>query len=407
MQKVYNIMETITNIPRPVYLKKIIPYINKRVIKVLTGQRRVGKSYILKAVEDEIRKSNPTANFITINLEDFAFAHITDASALNGEIVSRLSSDVKNYIFIDEIQEIKDFDKVLRSLNLDPNNDIYVTGSNSAMLSSEIASRLAGRSVEIRVHPLSYTEFLTFHQLSDSDAAVNLYLQFGGMPYLINLPYQSTWSEYLTGIIDTLVYRDIVSRHSIRNNDFLQRMLLYLADNVGQIFTAKRIADYLKSQRISSTVTSVQSYADFMCEAYIINKVRRWDLDGKRIFEIGEKYYFEDLGIRNSIIGYRPMDMGRLLENAVYNKLISDGYDVKIGVMGKGREIDFVAERNNERVYVQVALTVTDSDTAEREFGNLAEIRDNYQKIVVTLRESAPNTQDGIELKSLRQFLSE
>lgn len=144
-----------------------------------------------------------------------------------------------------------------------------------------------------------------------------------------------------------------------------------------------------------------------MCEAYIINKVRRWDLDGKRIFEIGEKYYFEDLGIRNSIIGYRPMDMGRLLENAVYNKLISDGYDVKIGVMGKGREIDFVAERNNERVYVQVALTVTDSDTAEREFGNLAEIRDNYQKIVVTLRESAPNTQDGIELKSLRQFLSE
>lgn len=406
MQKVYIIMETPKNIPRPTYMKRILPYVNKGVIKVLTGQRRVGKSYILRSLEEEIRKSDPYANYITINLEDFAFSHITDASTLNNEIASRLSKDRNNYIFIDEIQEVKEFDKVIRSLNLDFKNDIYVTGSNSAMLSSEIASRLAGRSLEIRVHPLSYTEFLNFHNLADSDTSVDLFLRFGGMPYLRNLPNKSTWNEYLTGIVDTLVYRDIVTRHSIRNNDFLQRMLLYLADNTGQIFTAKRISDYIKAQQIKSTVTSVQNYVDFICEAYIINQVKRWEIEGKRLFEIGEKYYFEDMGIRNSIIGYRPMDIGALLENAVYNKLASDGYDVKVGVMSKGREIDFVAERNGERSYIQAAVTISDPTTSQREFGNLADIPDNYRKIVVTLRDSTPNTQNGIQMMCLREFLT-
>ena len=398
-------METNDNIPRPHYLEKILPYVNKGVIKVLTGQRRVGKSYILKSVENEIRKSTPDANYITINLEDFAFSHITDTTTLNDEIISRLAKDKKNYIFIDEIQEVEGFDKVIRSLNLDSNVDVYVTGSNSAMLSSEIVSRLAGRSVEIRVHPLSYTEFLEFHRLDDSDDAVDLFLHYGGMPYLRNLPSTSTWNEYLSGIVDALVYRDIVSRHSIRNNDFLQRMLMYLADNIGQIFTSKRIADYLKSQRVNGTVTSVQAYVDYICDAYIVNKVKRWDIEGKKCFEIGEKYYFEDLGMRNNIIGYRPMDVGALLENAVYNKLVFDGFDVKVGVMTKGREIDFVTERNGERKYIQVALNVNDPATALREFGNLADIPDNYRKIVVTLRDSSPNTQDGISMVSLRQFL--
>lgn len=398
-------MDTSPNIPRPLYLDRIMPYANKGVIKVLTGQRRVGKSYILRSVESEIRRSAPDANFININLEDFAFSHITDAPSLNAAITSRLSPDRPNYIFIDEIQEVAGFDKVIRSLNLDPRNDIYITGSNSAMLSSEIASRLAGRSVGIKVHPLSYAEFLRFHSFNDSDESVDLYLRYGGMPYLRNLPFASTWNEYLLSVVDALVYRDIVSRHSIRNNDFLQRMLLFLADNIGQLFTARRIAEYLKSQRIVGTVTSVQTYAAYIVDAYIVNRVRRWDIEGKKFFDIGEKYYFEDLGMRNSIIGYRPMDIGALLENAVYNKLILDGYDVKIGVMSKGREIDFVAEKAGERSYIQVALRVEDPDTAIREFGNLADIPDNYTKILVTLRDSAPNTHNGIPMLSLRQFL--
>ncbi len=395
------------NIPRPKYLDKILPYVDKDMIKVLTGQRRVGKSYILDSVSEEIRNINPDGNFIRIDLEDFAFSHITDAASLHEEISKKLNENKKNYIFIDEIQEIEGFERVVRSLNLDNKNDLYVTGSNSAMLSSEIASRLAGRSVEVRVHPLSYLEFLEFHAMDDSEEAIDIFLRYGGMPYLRNLPMRDTWNEYLSGVADALVYRDIVSRHSVRNNDFLQRMLLFLADNIGQKFTAKRIADYIKSQRMSGTVTSVQTYVDYICEAYLINRVKRWDIEGKKIFEIGEKYYFEDLGIRNSIIGYRPMDRGALLENAVYNNLVTEGYIVKVGVLEKGREIDFIAEKDGERKYIQVALNVDHPETAQREFGNLFNIDDNYAKILVTLRDSAPNTYKGIRMMSLREFLKE
>lgn len=400
-------MESFENIPRKRYLKQILPYVDKNVVKVLVGQRRVGKSYILKAVESLIGESNPEANMVCINLEDFAFSHITNAMDLDAEIRARSSETKKNYIFIDEIQEVEGFDKVVRSLILNPKNDVYITGSNSAMLSSEIASRLAGRSVEVRVHPLSYIEFLEFHSIPDSDEAVDAYLRYGGLPFLRNLPFRSTWNEYLNGVVDALVYRDIVSRHSVRNNDFLQRMLLFMADNIGRIFTSKSVADYIKSQRISGTVTSVQTYADYICQAYVVNKVRRWDISGKRFFEIGEKYYFEDLGLRNAIIGYRPMDIAGLMENAVYNKLVCDGYTVKIGVLTKGREIDFVAEKDGEREYIQVAVSVADKNTAAREFGNLSDINDNYEKKLVTLRDTAPNSHEGIRMMTLREFLTE
>lgn len=406
MQKVLIMMKTKSILPRPHYLNKVIPYIDKGIIKILTGQRRVGKSYILWMVEEYVKSHRADANFININLEDFAFSHITDAPTLYKEIRSRLKEGSHNYIFIDEIQEIEDFDKVVRSLALDDNNDIYITGSNSAMLSSEMASRLAGRSIEIRVHPLSYSEFLEFHSLYDSDESVDSYLKYGGMPFLRNLPSSENWHEYLVGISDALVYRDIVSRHAIRNNDFLQRLMLFLADNIGQLFTAKRIADYLKSQRVNGTVNSVQTYVDYICEAFLVNKARRWDIEGKKFFEIGEKYYYEDLGIRNAIIGYRPMDIGGLLENAVYNHLIFEGYEVKVGVLTTGREIDFIAEKNGERCYIQVAVNVSDPATAEREFGNLSCISDNYKKMVVTLRDSSPNTENGIHMLSLRQFLT-
>lgn len=398
-------MEPLANIPRPHYLNKIMPYVDKGMIKVLTGQRRVGKSYILNAVEDEIRKLHPEANFIRINLEDFAFSHITTAEALNSEISSKLSAAQRNYIFVDEIQEVEGFDRVIRSLNLNPHNDIYVTGSNSAMLSSEIASRLAGRSVEIRVHPLGYQEFLVFHALDDSDDSLDLYLRYGGMPYLRNLTSQVHWNEYLTGLTDALVYRDIVDRHALRNTDFLSRLLMFLAGNIGQLVTAKSIADYLKSQRVGGTVTTVQSYAEYVCEAYIINRSRRWDIEGKKYFEIGEKYYFEDLGIRNSIVGYRPKDIGGILENAVYNHLAYKGYKVMTGVKSQTREIDFVAEKDGELTYIQVAVNIDNPATAERELGNLASIQDNYEKILITLRDSTPNTQDGIRMVSLRDFL--
>lgn len=387
-------------------MSKIRPYIGKQVIKILTGQRRVGKSYILKAVAQEILDTNPGANIVTINLEDFAFAHVVDAQSLHDEIAKRLVRDVRNYIFLDEIQEVEGFDKVVRSLNLDAANDIYLTGSNSIMLSSEIASRLAGRSVEVKVHPLTYVEFLNFHNMPDSDDALNHYMRYGGLPYLINLPDSNTWAEYISGITDAVVYRDVVTRHALRNTDFLRRLQLFLADNIGQIFTAKRITDYLKSQRINANVNLVQSYISCLEQAYIVNKVRRWDIEGKRFFEIGEKIFFEDIGIRNSIVGYRPHDVGAVMENLVYNHLLAGGYSVHVGVLAQGKEIDFIAQKNGEYKYVQVALDVAASHTAGREFGNLMSIPDNYEKVVVTLHDSAPNTFGGVKMQSLREFLT-
>lgn len=398
-------METDGIIDRPIYLDRILPYAGKNIIKVLTGQRRVGKSYILKSVARHIRETYPNANIINIDLEDFAFAHVTDARSLHEEVSSRAKEGRKNYIFIDEVQEVEDFERVVRSLNLNPDNDIYVTGSNSKMLSSEISTKLAGRRIEVQIHPLSYSEFLTFHNIEDSDESLIEYMRYGGLPYLVNLPQRSTWNEYISGVTDTVIYRDIVSRHSLRNNDFLQRLLMFMADNIGQLFTTKKIADYLKSQRISSSVSSVLSYAGYVEEAFIVNRSRRWEIEGKRFFEIGEKFFFEDLGIRNSIVGFRAHDISGLMENAVYNHLRIQGYDVKTGVLSGGKEIDFVAEKDGEKLYVQVAMTVADEATAEREYGNLEAIDDNYEKIVVTYRDSFPNTVKGIRTMALREFL--
>ena len=394
-------------INRPLYVDRIKPYIGQNIIKLLTGQRRVGKSYILKKVAQYIKQKDYNANIIFINLEEFAFSHITDAQGLYEELRPRLKENRQNHIFIDEIQEVHEFDRLLRSLILDEKNDIYITGSNSSMLSSEMASRLAGRNIEIRVHPLSFEEFLTFHNMENDENSLNSYLRYGGMPYLRNLPEKATWNEYLSGLTNTIVYRDIVGRYNIRNIDFLQRLLLFVSDNIGRLFTAKRISDYLKSQKIANSVSGVLNYMGYIENTYIVNKSSRWDIEGKRYFEIGEKYYFEDLGIRNSLVGYRPQDLAALIENAVYNHLRIKNYNVKTGVLSGGKEIDFVAERGNEFKYIQVALSITDRSTEEREFGNLEKIPDNYEKLVVTLNESYPNTYKGIKCLSLLQFLTD
>lgn len=393
-------------INRHLYTGKLLKQVDNGLIKILTGQRRVGKSYILQFIAREVKKTNPEANFISINLENFAFNHVREAQTLYDEITLRLKPEKKNYIFIDEVQEVKDFEKVLRTLLLDENNDIYVTGSNSSMLSSEIASRLAGRSIETRIHPLSFNEFIEFHALEASHDTVMWYLQHGGMPYLKNLPDRSDWNEYVEGLVDAIVFRDIVARHSLRNSDFLQRLMLFLADNTGQIFSAKRISDYLKSQKLKMSVSGVQNYLQFIEEAFVINQCRRWEIEGKRYFEFGEKYYYEDLGIRNALVGFRPNDLSGLIENAVFNHLSIQGYKVKTGQLTNGGELDFVVEKDSEIKYVQVATTILEDQTREREFGNLTKIKDNYEKIVVTLKDEFPNTYQGMKVFTLLDFLT-
>ena len=305
-------------VPRSAYIERVKPFVNKPIAKVFTGQRRVGKSYMLFQIIQLILNESPDANIIYVNKEDLTFADIKTAADLNKYILKHSSSAKKNYIFIDEIQNITDFEHAVRSLLLNENNDIYITGSNANLLSGELATLLAGRTIEISVHSLSYSEFLIFHKLEDTNENLLKYFKYGGLPYLINLNLtDEIVFEYLKNIYSTIVYRDVVSRYNIRSLNFLERLIGFLADNIGSLFSAKRISDFLKSQHINIAHNQVQVFTEYLTNAFLINKAKRYDVVGKRIFEIGEKYYFEDCGIRNAVVGYKPGDNAKLLENVV------------------------------------------------------------------------------------------
>lgn len=395
-----------TLIERKGYLERIKPFIRKNMAKVLVGQRRVGKSFLLFQLMKHILEEEPDANIIYINMEDFAFSHIHTVEDLHAHITSLLCATGYNYIFIDEIQEIPQFEKAIRSLLLSTTNDLYLTGSNAKMLSGELATYLSGRYIAFNVYSLSYPEFLSFHHLKDEDASLELYSRYGGLPYLANLTLtDEVANEYLKSVYSTIVFRDVVSRYNLRNTDFLERLIRFLSENIGNLFSAKNISDYLKSQRTPISVNQILNYTQYLSNAFLIHRVERYDLIGKRIFEIGEKYYFENLGIRNVIIGYRQTDRAKLLENLVYNHLLYRGYTVKVGNWGT-QEIDFVGEKDNERIYVQVALRIDDETTAQREFGNLLKIPDNYPKFVITADGVPGNSHEGIRIWPIRDFLT-
>lgn len=396
-----------TLINREVYIRRIQPFMRKSIAKVLIGQRRVGKSFLLFQLMDKVQQEEPDANIIYLNFEDFAFNQIRTAEDMYAYISSRLLEGKYNYIFIDEIQEIAHFEKVVRSLLLDPFNDVYITGSNAKMLSGELATYLSGRYMEFKIYSLSYLEFLQFHRLENTRQSLDLYSRYGGLPYLINLPLtDEVVNEYLKSVYSTIVFRDVVSRYNLRNIDFLEKLIRFLAENIGSLFSAKNISDYLKSQHTAISVTQIQNYTYYLSNAFLIHRVERYDLVGKRVFEIGEKYYFENLGIRNIVIGYRITDRAKLLENLVYNHLLYLGYEVRIGYIGD-KEIDFIGEKSNEKIYVQVALQINNETTAQREFGNLLKIPDNYLKIVVTDEAFQGNTYEGIRHYSIQDFLSD
>lgn len=389
------------------YIDRIKPFMQKSVVKVLTGQRRVGKSFLLYQLIEEILGEEPDANIIYINLEDFAFSSLQTAEDLHSYIISHSKEKAKNYIFIDEIQDIPGFEKVIRSLLLNEDNDIYITGSNAKMLSGELATYLSGRYIEFKIYSLSYSEFLEFHGLTESETSYELYSRYGGLPYLLNLPLEDeTVNEYLKSVYSTIVFRDVVSRYKLRNTLFLEKLIQFLSENIGNLFSAKNISDYLKSQHTAISVNQIQSYTEYLNNAFLIHRVERYDLIGKRVFEIGEKYYFENMGIRNIVVGYRITDKAKILENLVYNHLLYKGYDIKVGYYGD-KEIDFIGEKNGEKLYIQVALKIDSDKTAEREFGNLLKIQDNYPKIVVTKDTFSGNSYEGIRHCPIRQFLME
>lgn len=352
-----------------------------------------------------IREKDKNAAIIYINKEDLKFSFIRTADDLNDYVLTHKSKSAKTYVFIDEIQDIENFEKALRSLLLDENIDLYCTGSNANFLSADIAGNLSGRFIEIQVFSLAYKEFLHFHKLSDSEDNLDKYLKYGGLPYLIHLKLEDgVVFEYLKNIYSTIVYRDIINRYSIRNVPFLEQLVLFLAAHTGSIFSAKKISDFLKSQRVNIAPNQVQIYIQYLVNAFLVHKVSRFDMIGKRQFEIGEKYYFENSGIRNGLWGYRLEDRGKIMENAVFNHLLYKGYKVKVGMMAN-KEIDFIAEKDGEKQYIQVALSINDTKTIEREFGNLKAIKDNYTKTVVTFDHFSGNTVEGIKTTDLGRFL--
>ena len=395
-----------TLINRKGYSERIKPFMRKSITKVLTGQRRVGKSFLLFQLMKQVLEEEPNANIIYINFEDFTFSQIQTVEDMHTYITSRLLGNQFNYIFIDEIQEMPNFEKVIRSLLLSPWNDIYLTGSNAKMLSGELATYLSGRYIEFKIYSLSYLEFLEFHRLTNTEQSLDLYSRYGGLPYLINLPLtDEVVNEYLKSVYSTIVFRDVVGRYNLRNSDFLERLIRFLSENIGSLFSAKNISDYLKSQHTTVSVNQIQNYTQYLSNAFLIHRVERYDLVGKRIFEIGEKYYFENMGIRNIVIGYRLTDKTKILENLVYNHLLYRDYTVQIGYLGNN-EIDFIGEKDHEKIYIQVALRIDNETTAQREFGNLLKIQDNYPKLVVTADPYTGSSYEGIQHYPIREFLS-
>ncbi|MDR2680098.1 MAG: ATP-binding protein [Tannerella sp.] len=400
------ILKARTFIPRPLYMEKIKPFIDREIIKVVTGQRRVGKSYILFQLIKDIREANPSANIIYISKELQPHQHITDDGIFYRYVKDLLKPDAKNYLFVDEIQEIRDFEKTLRSLLAENCCDIFCSGSNANMLSGELATFLAGRYIEFKVHSLGYEEFMRFMSLENSVQTLNKYLTIGGMPYMHVIGTEEFAAfEYLRNVYSTILLKDVVGRENIRNVTFLENLVEFLADNVGNLFSAGNIAKYLKSQHASVSAQAVLNYLKPLSNAYFVHKIRRYDISGLKIFETGEKYYFEDLGLRNCIHGFNARkDIYKVMENAVCLHLVRLGYKVYVGQQAS-TEIDFVAEKDGQTVYVQVCYMLYDENTVRREFGNLLKINDNYPKYVVNMDEYGAGSYSGIIQLHLKDFL--
>lgn len=398
-------------IERPIYLNKILRQLNRGIILVLVGQRRVGKSFILRSISVWLKRNKPSANVLFIDKDFDNYSFIKTASDLYGHAVQNLPEGEENYLLIDEVQDIEGYESALRSLYAEDRCQIIVTGSNAYMFSSEIATKFSGRYIEIPIRSLSYDEFLTFHRLTDSHESLLKYLQFGGMPGLANYAFEEVpeIKEYLQGVYNTVVLKDIVAREQIRNIRFLENLIHFLADNSGQLVSVNSIVKYMKSQGSTATNDSMSKYLKAVCNALIAEPVARYDIHGKRLFELVEKYYFSDHGMRNNIINEMPNIFGsieKVMENVVRHHLLVRGFEVYVGIIPIG-EIDFVAKRGGDILYFQVAYKLSGPETIRREFANLHSINDNYPKYVVTMEDIPGNLKEypGIRHIHLRDFL--
>ena len=395
-------------INREYYTQKIENAFGKGLIIALTGQRRVGKSCIMLQIINEIKPKENT-NVIYVNLDYEKFSGLKTHVELSRYVEENLQEGKDNYFFADEIQNVQEFEKTLRSLHAQNLCHIMITGSNAKMLSGELTTFLSGRCIEYHIQSLSFKEFLKFHNLPNTQESLAKYLQNGGLPQLktIGLHNVSLIDDYLDGIYNMIVLKDVIEREDIRNVPLLKDLLRFTADNIGKLFSANRIVNFLKSQNVTTSSKAVLSYLEYLCNTFIINKVPRYDIHCKKLFELGDKYYFEDLGLRNKIIGgNRRADIEKVIENAVYLHLKHLGYSVCVGQFMKA-EIDFVAEKQGRTIYVQVTYMLASQETIDREFGNLKIIKNSFPKYVVSMDMFFGNTNDdGIRHINLLDFLN-
>lgn len=402
-------MKDMKAILRQTYISKIEHYVGKDTIIILTGQRRVGKSYVLRLFKEKISADSEN-NVIYINKEKHAFDDIRTYQDLNAYIDEHRDANKMNYVLVDEIQDIEGFEKSIRSYYEEPDVEIVVTGSNSNMLSSDLSNKVGGRYKEIYVQALSYEEFLVFHNIADDDESLLKYIQFGGLPGLIRYGLdEQDAREYQMDVFNTVLLKDVIMRNQIRNVPFLENLIRFLADNAGKIISANSIAKYMKSQGESITTTAIVNYMKILCDSYMLHKVNRYDIHGKRLFESNDKCYFEDNGIRNALAGgSREGDIEKVIENVIYNHLIRLGYEVTVGQLQAG-EIDFVCKKaDGQRAYIQASYIIADDATRQREFGNLHAIKDNYPKYVISMTPFVSKSDDdGVTHLHLRRFLRE
>ena len=397
-------------IKREIYMSRIRPFINTELIKVMTGIRRCGKSVMLELIKQELEESgvNP-AQFISINFEDMSYSHLQTAQSLHNEIKKRASEiQGKVYLFFDEIQEVKDWEKCVNSLRVSLDCDIYITGSNARLLSGELATYLGGRYVEFVIYPFSFAEFMELYRSIAPDESMQRcfqkYLLSGGMPYLANIRYADEPSkQYLHDLFNSVQLKDIVRRNKIRDVDLLERVIAYVMANVGNTFSATSLAKFLKNEQRTVAPETILNYIKYCCEAYLFYQVKREDLQGKQILSTNEKYYIADYGIREAVFGGNMRDINLILENIVYLELLRRGYAVTVGRFGD-KEIDFVCDKRGDKLYVQVAYLLVSDETINREFGVYDTIRDNYPKYVVSMDE-LEMSRNGIKHCNIRDFL--
>lgn len=397
-------------IKREQYMKRIRPFIQTDLIKVLTGIRRCGKSVMLELIKQELIDSGiDSTQFISINFEDMGYAHLQTAEALHKEVTKRAEKiSGKVYLFFDEIQEVQNWEKCINSLRIKLDCDIYITGSNAKLLSGELATYLAGRYVEFVIYPFSFAEFIELYQsFSPNESIQNCfhkYLQFGGMPFLANICYADAPSkQYLCDLFNSVQLKDIMKRNKIRDADLLERIITYVMANVGNTFSANSLAKFLKNERRSVAPETILNYIKYCCDAYLFYQVKREDLKGKQILTSNEKYYIADHGIRESVIGGNTKDINLILENIVYLELLRRDYNVTVGRNGD-KEIDFVCDKHGEKFYIQVAYLLASKETIDREFGAYNHIHDNFPKYVVSMDEF-DMSQNGIKHLNIRDFL--